>query len=223
MNSGDRARPPLWGRARAFVRSLAAPIDWMADPRGRVYKWLTLFGLLVGGAAALVTLLGDPEPPEPPSSQPAALDVSADIPVIEGWIGHTSSDPTGSLLEDYLKEGEVVELHLKADAAEVTSLNCRKNLLNPCSVTWALSCDEGYSPPDTWILEEVDVSYTQYCSPVLSIAATSQERGGPDWVYAHGVLSLDGFFVVDGIGYAQGILTARMREIPVETARQLLR
>lgn len=218
---GSRARPG------GTISRFTAMIDWLADPQGRAFKWLALAGLLAGIIAAVVAVADFGRSSAEPNATPTSLDVSADIPIVEAEVGHLTPDSAALALEDHLDTGSVMELHLSADSSRVYSSSCDEHLLGACYVTWAVECDPGYNPPylmpgEEW--PEGEDHYVLHCPTVWSIR-TVDERGREtqSWEYAHGTLSLNGFFVVEGTGFGQGILTISLREIPPEVAKQLLR
>jgi hypothetical protein len=205
---------------------LAAFVDWLADPHGRVYKWLALAGMVLAILTGIVSLFNGSSDDSPPVPQPSILDVSAEIPVIEAEIGHLTPDEAALALEEHFTVGAVMELHLLADAARVysDSTTCIEGSLSACRVTWAVECDGGYKPPyapngqwpKDWFIAD--------CPKVWSLhTVTKQGEDDGIWYYQHGALTLDGFFVVEGKGYAQGIQDIFLREIPPEVAKQLLR
>lgn len=180
-----------------------------------------------GGAVAIVTLVdaGDP-PPAPPREEPAKVDVAADIPVIEAEVGHLTPDPAALALSDRLRKGEILRLRLWASYTNVDTALCKENLLAACHVTWAVECADGYTPPvvplDGQWPAGVD-PYNMHC-PKIGSLRTVNRRGASvaGWTYAHGTFTLEGFYVVEGVGFGQGILQPSLREIPAEVARQLV-
>lgn len=191
------------------LRRLLGRADRLADPNRRTVRWLGFVGVTaaaITGVAALFGLFGGDA-----DERPA-------VPRFTGGIAHLASG-TAMDVADALEKGAVVELHLTARPGDVVSSQCEGGL-DACAITWALEC-EGTEAAD---LGDDFLELINACGSSFSIRTLDED--GEDvsgWEDRRGAWGLDGYFAVEGTAFNMGVVTAAVREVPPEVARQIVR